>query len=151
MTSEATAVAGCLYPTGANGILPIAYSCEGNVGTEPDGDLYCTDLVYGPSNLHIVMDSNGLDTDVKCISDGGTVDCDPDGNGIEEVLLGGNRSGLDLSGSGRDNSNGSSELCYWIQGGYPAWVAIHAWYGGQVGVSNNLMINCIPPMQSRSR
>jgi hypothetical protein len=143
MTAVAQAAAGCLYPTGANGILPIAYSCEGDIGTEEDGDLYCTDLAYGPENLYIIMDSNGLDEDVECISDGGTVDCDPDGNGIDEVLLGGNRSWLDLSGAGRDNGNGSSELCYWITGGYPGWVHIHTWYGGQVGVSNNLFNNCV--------
>jgi hypothetical protein len=143
MTAGATAAAGCLYPTSANGILPIAYSCEGDVGVEEDGDLFCTDLAYGPDNLYIIMDSNNLDEDVECISDGGTVDCDPDGNGIDEVLLGGNRSWLDLSGSGRDNGNGSSELCYWIEGGYPGWVRIHTWYGGQVGVSNNLFLNCV--------
>jgi hypothetical protein len=143
MSAVATAAAGCLHPTGANGILPIAYSCEGDIGEEEDGDLFCTDLVYGPENLYIIMDSNSLDEDVECISDGGTVDCDPNGDGIDEVLVGGNRSWLDLSGSGRDNGNGSSELCYWIEGGYPGWVRNHTWYGGQVGVSNNLFQNCV--------
>jgi hypothetical protein len=61
-----------------------------------------------------------------------------DGDGDDELLIGGNRSWLDLSGSGADAGNGSAELVEWIVNGYPREVVEHTFFAGQSGVSSNV-------------
>jgi hypothetical protein len=64
----------------------------------------------------------------------GTLDCDLDNDGIDDVLAGGNRSWLDLSGGG----GGASELRDWIWNGFQGDIQTHTWFGGQTGVENSV-------------
>ena len=142
ITSSAIAAANCFPPGWATGILPIAWNCPLDE-TYPDlfGTLNC-DMQYGPSQPYIIMNSRKTgDDDTYCISDGGTIDCDLDGDGYDELLAGGNRSWLDLTGSGADAGNGSSELVYWIENGFPRKIYMHTWFAGQPGVSNNVFMS----------
>ena len=141
ITSSAIAAAKCFPPGSATGVLPIAWNCPPSE-SYPDafGILNC-DMQYGPGQPYIIMNSKKTgDDDTYCISDGGTVDCDPDGDGYDELLAGGNRSWLDLTGSGADAGNGSSELVFWIENGFPGTVTMHTWFAGQPGVSNNVFM-----------
>jgi hypothetical protein len=137
MTAAAIAAAGCFAPGAGETILPIAYSCEDGVLVRDGGDKYCEAIEY--DRKFIFMNSRKVDDDLKCDSEpGGTIDCDLDDDGIDELLIGGNRSWLDLSGSDSDAGDGSRELCSWIENGYPRTVQIHTWFAGQPGVSNNV-------------
>ncbi len=147
LIASAEAEAGCFAPGVAESVLPIAYSCEGGIfDGNPDNpiDRYCSFTQnYGPGNTFIIMNSSKVDKDEQCIdadAGTGTIDCDLDNDGIDELLIGGNRSWLDLSGSGSDAGNGSNELCSWIEGGYPRDVSIHTWFAGQPGVSTNVFM-----------
>jgi hypothetical protein len=137
VTADAVASAGCFVPDEGTGVLPIAWNCEPSDVDGMDGQPRC-EMETGPDNPYIIMNSKKVDEDVYCISEGGTVNCDLDGDGIDELLAGGNRSWLDLTGSGSDAGNGSHELVDWIQNGFPHGVRIHTWYAGQPGVSNNV-------------
>jgi hypothetical protein len=140
--ASAVAAANCFAPDSGNGILPLAWNCPpGSVLIDPDGDDYCDmqiDDGVGDRELYIIMNSRkvGEDDAPFCLSEGGTVNCDPDGDGYEELLVGGDRSWLDLSGGG----GGAAELIDWIQNGFPGEVSIHTWYAGQQGVANNIFI-----------
>ena len=137
MTTGANAEAGCFAPYSGTGVLPIAYSCQDGVLVDEDGDRYCDVLNY--DNKYIIMNSRKVDEDVTCISDGGTVDCDWNDDGIDDLLLGGDRSWLDLNGSGRDDGTGggSAAMCNWIQNGFSGNLRIHTWVSGQPGVTTN--------------
>lgn len=142
MTASAVAAATCFPPAGATGVLPVAWNCPPDdtyMGT--DGYKHCDMQLNDPNELYIIMNSRKVDEDLYCIEDGGTVNCDPDGDGYNELLVGGNRTWLDLSGSGSDNGNGSSELAYWIKNGFPNEVSIHTWFAGQPGVSVNVFMS----------
>ena len=140
ITASAIAAANCFPPGRATGILPIAWNCPPDeTYTDADGNVNCDMLFYKP---YIIMNSRKVgDEDTYCISDGGTVNCDLDDDGYDELLAGGNRSWLDLSGSGSDAGTGSAELVYWIKSGFPGTVSIHTWYAGQPGVSNNVFMS----------
>jgi hypothetical protein len=99
-------------------------------------------MQFGETEPYIIMNSRKTgEEDTYCISDGGTVDCDLDDDGIDELLAGGNRSWLDLSGSGSDAGDGSAELVYWIENGFPHKVRIHTFFAGQPGVSTNVFMS----------
>jgi len=138
ITASAFAAANCFPPGRATGILPIGWNCPPDrTYTDADGNLNCDMLFGGP---YIIMNSRKVgDEDTYCLPDG-SVDCDLDDDGYDELLAGGNRSWLDLTGSGSDNGNGSSELVYWIGNGFPGAVDIHTWFAGQPGVSNNVFM-----------
>jgi hypothetical protein len=147
LIAAAEAEAGCFAPGEGVGVLPIAYSCADGVFEADDSDpfeRYCdlAEYSYPDDDIYrhyLIMNSNKTDDDIKCMSEpGGTIDCDIDNDGIDELLIGGNRSWLDLSGAGSDAGNGSNELCSWIENGYPRGVEIHTWFAGQPGVSNNV-------------
>lgn len=142
ITSSAIAAANCFPPGNAAGVLPIAWNCPPDE-TYPDssGTLNC-DIQYGPGQPYIIMNSKKTGDDATfCISDGGTVDCDPDNDGYDELLAGGNRSWLDLTGSGSDAGDGSAELVNWIKNGFPGTITMHTWFAGQPGVSNNVFMS----------
>ena len=138
ITSSAIAAAACFAPGSGTGILPIAWNCPlEDIFTDPAGNKNC-DMQFGPGQPYIIMNSKKIGEDgAYCMPDG-SVDCDPDGDGYDELLSGGNRSWLDLDGSGSDDGNGSSALVSWIQGGFPKTIYIHTWFAGQPGVSNNV-------------
>jgi hypothetical protein len=142
LIASAEAEAGCFAPGVGENVLPIGYSCLDGVFTDdqnPPFDRYCEITQYGSENMYLIMNSKKTDEDIECMPDG-PIDCDPDNDGIDELLVGGNRSWLDLSGSGSDAGNGSNELCSWIEGGYPRDLYIHTWFAGQPGVSTNVFM-----------
>jgi hypothetical protein len=138
ITASAIAAANCFPPGRATGVLPVAWNCPpDDTYIDSNGDRNCDVRFDKP---YIIMNSRKVgDEDTYCLPDG-SVDCDLDDDGYDELLAGGNRSWLDLSGSGSDNGNGSSELVSWIKNGFPASVYIHTWYAGQPGVSNNVFM-----------
>jgi hypothetical protein len=145
ITASGEAAAQCFPPSAGEGMLPVAWNCPPTrTYTDSYGRVNCSmdtfDEVGDPtiSDLYIIMNSRKVgddDTDL-CMSDGGTVDCDVDDDGEDELLVGGNRSWLDLSGGG----GGSAELVDWIRNGFPSGVRMHSWYAGQQGVANNVFI-----------
>ncbi len=138
VTTGAVAEAECLVPGGGAEILPIAWSCPPDETVIIDGQESC-DVIY--EKPYIIMNSKKIDEDgAYCISEGGTVDCDIDDDGYDDLIAGGDRSWLDLNGDGADLGTGSSELVYWIENGYPGTVSIHTWFGGQPGVSTNVFM-----------
>jgi len=122
MTAAAVAEAGCFAPGTGEGVLPVAWSCRPPFG-EP-GSNTC-DIEY--DKTYIVMDSSGVTAD-HCPPEG-TLDCDYDNDGTNDVMLGGDRSWVDLNGGG----GGASELVNWVTNGYAPEVAIHTWLPLQDG------------------
>ncbi len=147
ITSSAIAAANCFPPSTATGVLPLAWHCALNlVKTDPvTGGKYCDlqfddgDRVGDLSELYIILNSRkvGEEDDPFCTSEGGPVDCDLDGDGDEELMVGGDRSWLDLSGGG----GGASELVDWIRNGFSPQVQMHTWYAGQSGVANSIFFS----------
>ncbi len=145
ITSSAIAAANCFAPGNGEGVLPVAWHCPpDDIKTDSDGDKYCDFQIYDgvgaveKSELYIIMNSRkvGEEDDPFCMPEG-PVDCDLDGDGDDEMLVGGNRSWLDLSGGG----GGASELVDWIQNGFPDGIEMHTWFAGQSGVANNIFLS----------
>ena len=147
ITSSAIAAANCFAPGTGTGVLPLAWNCPPE-NTEMDiwGNEYCDMQTEDPDcvgdadcepELYIIMNSRKAgDEDPFCLPEG-TVNCDVDGDDHNELLVGGNRSWLDLSGGG----GGSSELVDWIENGFPGMVRFHTWFAGQAGVANNIFMS----------
>lgn len=148
MAAEATAAAGCFFPTSGVGVLPIAWACRPPIDSSLSTSEDCQQqaitkeqLEYYLDNpppageihpeLYIVMDSNSEPDDLEksCISNGGWLECDLDGDGEDDLNANGDRSWLDLNGGG----GGASELINWINNGYPTIIKAHTWMGGQPG------------------
>jgi hypothetical protein len=135
ITSGAIASAGCFAPGAGIGVLPVAWACSPPAGYEL-GDT-CEVLF---NKTYVIMDSKKSNEDFYCQEPpnsglpAGTLDCDYDNDGINDILAGGDRSWLDLDGGG----GGSSELVDWIGGGFPGTIHSHTWLGGQPGVANNV-------------
>jgi hypothetical protein len=145
ITAAAIAAAECVPAGAAVNILPIGWNCPADDWVE-DGNIKYCDWDYGNATdlgtWYIILNSDKLgDDDQYCITDGGTVDCDMDGDGDDELLIGGNRGWLDLNGSASDNGNGSAELVDWILNGYPNPVQSHTYFAGQAGVSSNVFMS----------
>ena len=137
ITSSAIAAANCFAPSGGVGVLPVAWNCN-----DDDSDGSCDvqfendDGIIDISELYIIMNSRKTGDEVEdpfCLP-AGTVNCDLDGDGDNELLVGGNRSWLDLDGGG----GGASFLIDWIENGFPTGAYIHTWYAGQAGVANSI-------------
>lgn len=153
VTVEATATAGCYNPSEATAVLPVAWACrppiEGAGSTSEDCqeqaltqaqlDYY---LEHPPPpgevypELYIIMDSKSEPDDLEdiCVSQGGWLECDLDGDGDDDLVANGDRSWLDLNGGG----GGSSELVDWIDNGFPGMIEVHTWLGGQSGVETSV-------------
>jgi len=142
VTITASASAGCYVPCELEGVLPVAWACQPPAGEDPDlnecGIEYGTVNEAGP--LYVFMDSQNLSNDFYCQDPPNsglplnTLDCDLDDNGINELMAGGNRSWLDLSGGG----GGAAELKDWIWNGFGGSLSTHMWFGGQAGVENSV-------------
>lgn len=141
IVASADATAGCFVPCSLTGILPVAWACQPPAG----GSISDTCAVeYGtmdsPGPLYIIMDSEKTSGDVYCQYPpnsglpAGTLDCDLDNDGYDDLMLGGDRSWLDLSGGG----GGASELRDWIENGYPNPIFPHTWFAGQSGVATSI-------------
>lgn len=122
MTAVAEAVAGCFYPSMATGVLPVAWSCRAGQVLLPDGRC---NMDY--NQTFIIMDSSKI-TEDHC-APLGLLDCDTDDDGFNDMLRGGDRSWLDLSGK----CGGGSCLPDWITNGLPFSIEIHTWFPGQTG------------------
>ena len=137
ITSSAIAAAGCFVPGAAVGILPVAWNCSPPIEGFPSDSNDC-EILY--EKLYVIMDSKTSDEDFYCQDPPnsgfpeGTLDCDYDDDGLDDLVAGGDRSWLDLDGGG----GGSSELVDWINGGFDGTTKIHTWYGGQSGVANDV-------------
>ncbi len=143
ITETATASAGCYSPCQASGIMPVAWACHDPINGSNDGNCgiqYGTDTTPGP--LYIIMDSNKAAADYQCLAPGqpptaGYINCDPDGDGVNEYIVGGGRSWLDLNGDG----GGSNELACWISGNQsqcPISLSVHTWLPQQSGVATDV-------------
>ena len=137
MTAAAVAAAGCFAPGAGTGVLPIAWACRPPIAGSGSDD--CA-ILYGPAHRYIIMDSDPTEDDLYCQDPpnsglpAGTVDCDLDDDGFNDLLAGGDRSWLDLSGGG----GGASDMRNWIRNGFPGTIEIHTWLGGQTGVANTV-------------
>lgn len=85
---------------------------------------------YLSKYLYVIVDSNKIPVDINpCLSAGGTINCDINGDGIDDIITGGNKSWLDLNGGG----GGASSLVGWVNGENVPLLSIHTWLGGQQG------------------
>jgi Flp pilus assembly protein TadG len=153
LQAEATAAAGCFNPTTGQSVLPVAWACRPPIHGLPSSSEDCQEkaitqdqLKYYLQNppppgtiypeLYIIMDSVSLPGDLTevCMSNGGYMQCDLNGDGIDDLQANGDRSWLDLDGGG----GGASELISWVQNGFPGEVVEHTWIGGQSGVENSV-------------
>jgi hypothetical protein len=123
VTTHATASAGCYTPCEGIGVLPVAWACQPPAG----GVISDTCAVqYGPSNLYVIMDSKKSGDDFFCQDPPnsglptGTLDCDIDNDGVDDLETGGNRSWLDLTGKA-----GAGDLRDWIRNGFPGALKEH--------------------------
>jgi hypothetical protein len=141
ITASATATAGCFAPCSLTGILPVAWACQPPAGgTVTDSCAVDYGTMSTPGPLYIIMDSEKTSGDVYCQDPpnsglpSGTLDCDLDDDGYDDLMLGGDRSWLDLSGGG----GGASELSNWITNGFPHPIYPHTWFAGQSGVATSI-------------
>jgi hypothetical protein len=136
VTTHASASAGCYVPCEGIGVLPVAWACQppaGGVITDT-----CS-VQFGSDNLYIIMDSKKSGDDFFCQEPpnsglpAGTLDCDIDNDGVNDLETGGNRSWLDLTGSA-----GAGDLKDWVRNGFPGKLVEHTWFGGQAGVADSI-------------
>lgn len=85
---------------------------------------------YITKYIYLIVDSNKIPIDVNpCLSGGGSINCDINGDGIDDVITGGAKSWLDLNGGG----GGAAQLKDWVNGNNVPEIAVHYWLGGQQG------------------
>ncbi|MEJ5201967.1 MAG: pilus assembly protein TadG-related protein [Anaerolineales bacterium] len=89
---------------------------------------------YLPSHIYVIMDSNKTAAEFCLPYPGGTVDCDLNNDGVNDIGLDGDRSWLDLSGAG----GGASDLKRWIRYGYDNPIYVHTWIPEQSGVDTSV-------------
>lgn len=148
LSPRAVAEAKCMPPAAGFGVLPVAWSCREKAGELPG--MSCAQQ-FGPCNteadpsglacLYVVMDTvkvvgnTELENDLICDdpSDGtiapGTIDCDFDNDGMDDLMAGGDRSWLDLNGGG----GGAAELKDWVTGGFVGPLYTHTWLSEESG------------------
>jgi len=107
---------------------------------EDNPDNQCT---WGDDPMYIIADSNTITVDTMCQDPpnsgqpAGAVDCDLDGDNLDDITLlsGGSRSWLDLNGGG----GGAAELKDWILGNYSNLsIQPHHWVPAQTGVTGTV-------------
>jgi hypothetical protein len=98
--------------------------------------------------IYIIVDSNKVDDDIaSTCAPIGSMDCDLNNDGVNEVFGGGDRSWMDLNGGG----GGAADMKNWITNGYNGTLSIHTWLAGQSGVETSVyntvqdVINRYPP------
>ena len=151
---QASAEAACCPPTTGESILPVAWACRppinDDLSDKDDCQEQVVDFNYAEDrrttnppteppdvlDLYLIMDSNAQPTDLRdvCISLGGWLNCDLDGDGEDDLIANGAKSWLDLDGSG----GGASSLSDWIDNGFPGVIKAHTWTGGQTGTANSV-------------
>ncbi len=142
ISPTASAAAGCYVPCNVTGVLPAAWLCKDIDPTEEEGcGIPYHDLEDPPppnNQLIVIMDDVKTEGDAcKDPVTGLPIDalnCDLNGDGVNELKAGGERSWLDLDGSG----GGSSQLVDWVLHGYGGELRRHTWFAGQSGVANDV-------------
>jgi hypothetical protein len=87
-----------------------------------------------------VVGNTELENDLICDDPGdgtispGTIDCDLDDDGMDDLMAGGARSWLDLNGGG----GGAAELKDWINGGFVGPLYTHTWLAEESGAVASL-------------
>src|SRR3990172_12227252 len=109
---------GCVPETGVKGKKVIGYRCP---------------------ELTLVMDNLDIDF-MQCISQGGTINCDFNGDLKDDYISASNRGWADLDGNDGNpsyscdpTSEGSTELKDWILNGFSCPFINHTWVGDQSG------------------
>lgn len=140
VTVTAFAEAGCYNPCGA-AVLPVAWACSPPAGGSLEDDCnIITGTVDAPGPLYLVMDSEKAEEDYVCQDPpnsgepAGTLDCDIDDDGIDDLIGGGGRSWLNLDGGSGD----ANELVSWLEQRITVPLDIHTWLGGISGVSTSV-------------
>ena len=153
LQAQATAAAGCMNPTSATSVLPVAWACRPPINGTGSTSSDCEEQVITEDQLkqylanppppgtiypelYTIMDSTSTPDDLSeiCMSQGGWLQCDMDGDGEDDLVANGDRAWLDLNGGG----GGASALIDWIKNGYPQVLKQHTWLGGQSGVANSV-------------
>lgn len=134
----AVAAAGCFAPGSGSGIFPAAFPCP--IRTDPVTGKQTCNLPSLFGDPLIVMDSEKTGADVTCQNPPGSgqppgaINCDPDNDGLNDYIAGGDRSWLDLTGSG----GSASSLSNWINGGCNCTINIDTWLGGVTGTDTSV-------------
>jgi hypothetical protein len=85
--------------------------------------------------LYIIVDSNKINDDIaSTCAPAGSMICDLNGDGVNEVFGGGDRSWLDLNGGG----GGAAEMKNWVINGFSGTLSTHTWLAGQSGVETSV-------------
>lgn len=142
VTATASAAAGCFSPCTGVGVLPVAWACSPPAGNPGSNECVLEYAELGDPDppIYIIMDSQASGDDFYCQDPPnsgtpvGALDCDLNDDGYNELLAGGNRSWIDLSGGG----GGASDLVNWVVNGYSGEIRVHTWFGGQPGVANTV-------------
>lgn len=79
--------------------------------------------------IYVIMDSVATASEIICITEGGTINCDLNGDGKNDIEGAGNRSWLDLDGGG----GGASEMVDWINNGIDHEITAHTWLSSEPG------------------
>jgi Flp pilus assembly protein TadG len=146
VTTTATASAGCYTPCTGTGVLPVAWACSppaGEVITDTCGIQYAIPGDPTPPT-YVIMDSNNSSEDFNCQDPithlpPGYLNCDLNGDGLNELATGndntgGNRSWLNLDGG----SPSSNDLTKWMgSSGFGEELQIHTWFNGTTGNKAN--------------
>jgi hypothetical protein len=147
MEVQATATAECQSPGAGQGIIPTAWACNPPINPPPpdeDGD--CEQDTITPEELeeyltnpplphcspicpelYIIMNTDSTG-DEYCAPDG-TIDCDFDGDGENDLIAQGDRSWLNLDGGNPSDV----EMRSWVEDGYAGELFIHTWFAGSPG------------------
>jgi len=133
ITAAAIAAAKCTPAGAAANILPIAWNCPPDeVTIDADGTWHCK-MQFGKEHPIIIMQSDRISED-DCISHGGSVNCDIDNDGYDELKTGGNRSWLYLD----EDGGGADALIGWVEDGFDGKISIHTWFPGKGGVADSI-------------
>lgn len=141
LSAQAIASADCCPATSGKWVLPIAWRCRPPVGAEPDDpsceeklldeedELNLEEYIENPTwheKLYIIVSSASMTE--QCLPDG-TLKCDLDGDGKDDIVASGDRGWVDLHGVG----GGVSELKEYILNGIPIQIMAGNWVAGKPG------------------
>jgi Flp pilus assembly protein TadG len=137
VTTTANASAGCYSPCTVSGMLPVAWSCRAPAGEPEDSDTcgiqYGTLTEEGP--IYVFMDTVKTGVDNPCYPDG-TLNCDLNGDGINELFGGGGTRGW-LNYNGGAPSDVDLQYCV-KSNGCDNQIHVHTWYHGSGGAKANI-------------
>ena len=160
ITVEAFAIAQCQNAGSGSALMPFVFVCEPPGIIDSDSE-QCVQKIYDPDNpegddaeygyYYMIHNSDPADDDLVCIdppntspSDDppsdppymeGALDCDWDGDGIDDIIDSANRAWISLEAG---QGIGASTLSDWIENGFEGEIPIHVWAAGAPGVANSV-------------